>query len=528
MVEIDPIVAFVFILVVAFTIPEAIRRLKITYVPFYIIAGIILGPVVMNFQSMDAFDFIADIGLFMLVFIAGLEIHETGMKNLNKSVKYSIFSSIACFLGGFILGELLGYPLPTSLLLGTIMMSSSVGEIIPMVQSSTFLREQFGHFIFPAIIIMDATSLFALAFIIQIGEGLRTYILFTIGSLMLILLILYGIPELAHRFFSLLRRKPEETDLRFVLTILLAMVAIGELIHLHGIVISFLVGIVMGEYIDEKTFSKLYGFGHGFFIPIFFIVLGMNLDIGVLTEAESILITLSVVGTLIICKVIGSVAFAKTEGISTRNGIILGITVWPQLSATIAAATIGVDLAIFDQQILVAIVIMSIFTAIITPFVLRFLISDEETKHTLNNHTIVIGYGRNSSLITHLLRIQEKDLIVIDNNMGVIEELKESGTEVVFGDGSDRGVLIKAGIEDAETVIVTIPDEHEEYLCLMRIKEINPNCYTIAVVHTIEQSTRIREGRLSNYVIWPEELSSVEIVDHLNSVAIKREKEKRR
>ena len=528
MVEIDPIVAFVVILVVAFTIPEAIRRLKITYVPFYIISGIILGPVVLNFQSLDAFDFIADIGLFMLVFIAGLEIHETGLKNINKSVKYSVFSSTICFAGGFILGEVLGYPLPASLLIGTIMMSSSVGEIIPMVQSSTFLREEFGHFIFPAIIIMDATSLFALAFIIQIGEGWQSYALFLSGSLMIVLLILYGIPRLAKKFFSLLRRKPEETDLRFVLTVLLAMVAIGELIHLHGIVISFLVGIVMGEYVDEKTFSKLYGFGHGFFIPIFFIVLGMNLDIGILTSSKSLLITLSVIGTLIICKILGGVAFAKTESISTRNGIILGITFWPQLSATIAVATVGLEFAIFDQQILVAIVVMSIFTAIVTPFVLRFVIRDEEKKHALNNHTVVIGFGRNSSLITHLLMIQEKDLIVVDNNMTGIGELKESGIEVVYGDGADRAVLLKAGIEEAETVIVTIPDEHEEYLCLRRIKDINPDCYTIAVVHTIEQSGRLRDERLSNYVIWPEELSSVEIVDHLNAVAKEREKEKRR
>ncbi len=515
MLEIDPIIAFVFILIIAFTIPEAIRRLKVTYVPFYIIAGIMLGPFGIGFESLPAFDFISEIGLFMLVFIAGLEIYETGIKNMGKSIKFSIVSSSICFTGGFLLGWFLGYPLPASLLIGTVMMSSSVGEIIPMVQSSSFLREKFGHFIFPAIIIMDATSLFALAFIIQLDQGLYSYILFIVGSISLMLLIIYGIPKIAKKFFTLLRRKPAETDLRFILTILLTMVAIGELINLHGIVISFLVGIVMGEYIDERTFSKLYGFGHGFFIPIFFIVLGMDLDIGILSSTESIVITLLIIGTLIVCKILGGIVFAKTEGFSIKNGIILGTTFWPQLSATLAAATIGLKFGIFDQQILVAIVVMSIFTAIATPFVLKLMIKEEEKKHALNKHTIVVGYGRNSALITNLLRIQDKALIVIEHNMSIVDELKKIGIEVVYGNGADKAVLCKAGIDVAETAIITIPDEHEEYLCLRKIKELNPDCYTISVVHTIEQSSRLRDEKLTDYVIWPEELSSVEIVDHL-------------
>ena len=515
MYEIEPIFAFVFILIVAFTIPEIIRRLKVTYVPFFIIAGIILGPFVIGFESHPAFDFIADIGLFMLVFIAGLEIYETGLKNINKSIKFSMISASICFTGGFLLGYFLDYPIPASLLIGTVMMSSSVGEIIPMVQSSPFLREKFGHFIFPSIIVMDAASLFALAFIIQIGKGLYSYIVFIIGSVLLILLIIYVIPKIAKRFFSLLRRKPEETDVRFILTMLLAMVAIGELINLHGIVISFLVGIVMGEYIDERTFSKLSGFGHGFFIPIFFIVLGMNLDIGILKSLESIVITLSIIGMLIFCKILGGLAFAKTQGFSTKNGVILGITFWPQLSATLAAAAIGLEFEIFDQRILVAIVIMSIFTAIVTPFVLRLITREEEKKYALNRHTIVVGYGRNSALITNLLRIQEKALIVIESNMSIVEELKNIGINVVYGNGADSAVLKKAGIEEAETIIVTIPDEHEEYLCLRKIRDMNPDCYTIAVVHTIEQSSRLRDEKLTDFIIWPEELSSVEIVDHL-------------
>ena len=520
MYELDPIVAFVLILIVAFTIPEVIRRLKITYVPFYIIAGILLGPLVIGFESLPAFDFIADIGLFMLVFIAGLEIYETGLSGVNKSIKFSIISASICFVGGFLLGQLLGEPLPSSLLIGTVMMSSSVGEIIPMVQSSSFLREEFGHFIFPAIIIMDAASLFTLAFIIQLklSATLSTYLLLIVGSTSLILLIIYAIPEIAKKFFSLMRRKPEETDLRFILTILLAMVAIGALIHLHGIVISFLVGVVLGEYIDEKTFSKLHGFGHGFFIPIFFIVLGMKMDVGILSSMENIGITLLIIGTLILCKILGGLVFAKTEGLSNRHGLILGVTLWPQLSATLAAATVGLEFGIFNQQILVSIVVMSIFTAISTPFVVRILLRGEGKKYGLKKHTIVVGYGRNSTPITNLLRAQDKALIVIENNVTIVEELKKIGIEAIYGNGAEKSVLCKAGIIEAQTAIVTIPDEHEEYLCLREIKNLNPSCYTIAIVHTTEQSNRLKDENLIDHVIWPEELSGVEIVNHLSGI----------
>ncbi len=517
MYEIDPIIAFALILIIAFTIPEAIRRLKVSYVPFYIIAGIILGPFGIGFQSLPAFDFIADIGLFMLVFIAGLEIYGTGVKSIGKSIKFSIISASICFAGGFFIGLLLEYPLLTNLLIGTIMMSSSVGEIIPIVQTHSVLREKFGHFIIPTIVIMDTASLFILAFIVQLklGAGPFSYVLFIVGSILIILLIIYAIPRIAQNFFSLLRRKPVETDLRFVLTLLLVMVAIGELIHLHGIVVSFLVGIVLGKYIDERTHAKLYGFGYGFFIPLFFIILGMKMDISILAGVESIGIALSIIGVLIICKIIGGLIFAKSEGFTAKNGLIMGIMLWPQLSATLAATAVGFEVGIFDQRLLISIVIMSMFTVTSTEFVVRMLIKEEEEKHAFNRHTVVVGYGRNSALIANLLKIQKKALIVIESNISIVEEIKKAGIEVIYGDGADKSVLRKAGIEGAETAIITIPDEHEEYLCLRAIKELNPDCYTVSVVHTVRQSNRLKDEKLADYVIWPEKLSSVEIADHL-------------
>lgn len=512
--EIDPLFAFVLILIVGFTIPEVIRRLNVTYVPFYIVAGIILGAFVTPLQNHPAFAFIADIGLFMLIFIAGLEIHETRIKALGKTLTLSIISAGVCFIGGTLLGLFLGYPTITSILLGTIMMSSSVGEIIPMIQSSSFLREKFGNFMLPAIIIMDGASLFILAFIIQLGRDLASYVIFIIGSILLLFLIFYALPKIARKFFSLMRRKPAETDLRFVLTVLLATVAIGGLIHLHGIVISFLVGLALGEFIDEKTYSKLHAFGYGFFIPIFFIVLGMDMDIGVLSNIGSIVIMLLIIGTLITCKIIGATIFAKKEGFTTRDGVVMGATLWPQLSATLAAAVIGLKYGIIDQQLFVSVMVMAIFTAISAPFVVRMLIKEEERKKALTRHVVIIGYGRNSKLITDMLKIEKKEFVVVESNISVVEELKGEGIEAIYGDGADRKVLHNAGIEEAKTAIVTIPDEHEEYLSLKKIREINPECYTIAVVHTMQQYRRLKDEKLTDHTIWPEKLASTEIVDH--------------
>jgi len=514
-----PIIVFAVILTISLIIPELLKEMKMIIIPFYIIGGMVLGPHILGFETNDALIFIGDIGILFLVFIAGLEIREYGTIDWKKPVHLSIVSAGVCFLAGGLLGYAWGYELTTCLLLGTILMSSSVGEIIPIVTSSTHLREKFSEFLIPAIIIMDATSLFLLSVLLQVKEdaGVYQFVGFLAGALFLILLIVFIMPKISEWFFTRKSIKPRETDLKFILMMLIISVAIGEIINLHGIIIAFLVGAVLGYDIpNEKTHEKLHSFGYGFFIPIFFVVLGMSLDISFLfSGAAGITLIVSIILTLMLSKILGAMMFSKWKGIERRDGMVLGVTLWPQLSATLAAAAVGFEFGIFDNELLTAVVFMAIITATGTPFVVNRLARSLGKHYDMKDHILIIGYGRTSARLAYLLESDCKKFIVIDNKLSRVRLLRSEGIEAILGNADEISVLIKANLEHTRIAVITIPDDHEAYLVAKHIKEANEFCHIITRVHTWESYMRMKKERLIDFAVWPEKLSSEIIIKHM-------------
>lgn len=512
-----PIIVFAVILTISLLIPELLKDLKMIIVPFYIISGIILGPDGLGFETNDALIFIGDIGLLFLVFIAGLEIKEYGKIDWKKPIHLSIISAGTCFILGALLARSWGYGITASLLLGTILMSSSVGEIIPIVTSSAHLRDKFSEFLIPAIVIMDASSLFMLSILLQWDSGPIELTIFFAGSLFLIYLIVRVLPRISTWFFSRSILKPRETDLKFILVTLIICVAIGEIIQLHGIIIAFLVGAVLGHHIpNEKTHEKLHGFGFGFFIPIFFVVLGMSLDISFLFEGTSgIALIGAVIGTLLVSKIIGAMLFARKNNLPKEEGLLLGVTLWPQLSATLAAAAVGFEFGIFNNELLTAVVFMSIITATVTPFVVHMMLRSHTDVKMMKDHILIVGYGKTSARLAYLLEKDEKAFIVIDNKISRIRLLRNQGIEAILGNADERSTLNKVDLEMTRTAVITIPDDHEVYLCARHIKEVNEFCHIIARVHDWETYQRLKNEDLIDYAVWPEKLSSEIIIKHM-------------
>lgn len=513
-----PILVFAVILTISLIVPELLKEMKMIIVPFYIVGGMVIGPDGYGLETNEALVFLGDIGILFLVFIAGLEIKEYGKIDWKKPLHLSIVSAVTCFIFGAAVTHLWGYDTTTSLLIGTILMSSSVGTIIPMVTSSTHLRERFSDFLIPSIVIMDASSLFMLSILLQWNpDAPQEFLLFLGAALFLMLTIIKIIPRLSARFFSRETSKPRESDLKFILLMLIVSVAIGEIIHLHGIIIAFLVGAVLGHHIpNEKTHEKLHGFGYGFFIPIFFVVLGMSMDISFLFRGTNgIALILAMTFTLIFSKVIGAVLFSKAKGMDTGEGVVLGVTLWPQLSATLAAAAVGFEAEIIDNELLTAVVFMSIISATLTPFVVHRLVRDKSVVHTLRDHILIIGYGRTSARLTYLLAKDGIDFIVIDNKLSRVKYLKSQGIEAILGDADELSTLRKANLEEIQIAVITIPDDHEVYLCAKHIKEANDACYVVARVHDLDTYMKMKKDHLVDFAVWPEKLSSEVIIEHL-------------
>jgi len=139
---------FFIILMAALLSTEVAQRFKVPWVVALILGGVAIGPFGLQlFQTTDTINFLAEIGLVFLMFIAGLEIRLSVFADLGKEiVVFSLLNGGIPMAVGVLIGQLFGYSLIASLLLGIIFVSSSVAIIVPALENGDRLHSYLGMF----------------------------------------------------------------------------------------------------------------------------------------------------------------------------------------------------------------------------------------------------------------------------------------------------------------------------------------------------------------------------------------------
>jgi Kef-type K+ transport system membrane component KefB len=279
--------------------------------------------------------------------------------------------------------------------------SHSVGIVFPVIRELNVVRTRFGVAVLASTVITDLLSLVLLAIVIQLkrhgsgGEVLGSISVFDkvdpalFGNafipLFIIVIALYlmvsvwGLPFLLRRLLAHLEPN-DDSRVTFFLMGLLIVVFIGELIGVSIIVGAFIAGIA---FVRVPTFhdrgrilhKKIEGIGYGFLIPFLFLSIGMKSDLSVLTEApENLMIMLLTVVGLVGSKVFSGWAGLRLAGFSHKKSVCAGLMTVPQLSATLAAAAVALELDLLSPVFFNAIVVLSIVTTIPVPVLVRLMI----------------------------------------------------------------------------------------------------------------------------------------------------------
>ena len=371
--DISPMMLFALVLFIGTVVSYLSKRFHITAVPIFMVIGIILGPAGLNIENYEGISFIGDLGLLMIVFIAGLDVYKEKMVSVGNTMLFTALNAAISFFAGVVTGYVFGYETYTSLLIGTILISSSVGIIIPMIAGHEDLKNRFG-FLTPSVVILDGMSLFLLSFFIEMskGEGI-TY--FLIYSALFIVILLLLLPRVVNGFFMINSRRAYE--LPFVFVCLACFVAVAELIGLPNILVAFLAGIALGRIITTReVYDEIKAIGEDFLTPVFFIVLGMGLDFSVFTESlGNLAFMISLTLILMVSKIATGMIFGGLKGYGRKESFLIGAIFWPQLSATLAATAVAFSAGLFDEVVVMAVACMAIVTSLATPLVVEILLS---------------------------------------------------------------------------------------------------------------------------------------------------------
>jgi Kef-type K+ transport system membrane component KefB len=381
------------VVILAFVVPlflSSVRgRLSIPIVVGEIVAGMIVGRSGFGWVSPDdgALDLLKELGFVMLMFLSGMEIdfrsfRRTDSHQARQSSRWSPLSvAVLNFGATLLLAGVFAWGLKwvgattDSWMMGLILSTTALGVVVPILKEGGLSQTQFGQTILLATVIADFSTMFLISVMVAvISRGLTAEIL--------LVFLLFVAFFFAARFGSFLSRieslqkviaelshATAQIKIRAAFSTLLIFVVLAETLGIEIIVGAFLAGAIVALLRtpeDRELSNQLEAIGFGFFIPIFFIMVGVDFDLPALLSSTGALLSVPLLLTAAVAvKVIPAFVFRLNH--TWREALAAGILLCPRLSLIIAAAAIGEKLGIIDASVNAGIVLVAIVTVTASP-----------------------------------------------------------------------------------------------------------------------------------------------------------------
>lgn len=382
------ILALLIILSVGLLGPEIFRRLKLSYFSSLIVLGAILGPYGLNWVSEDPIiNFFGFLGFAFLMFMAGLESNPSASPKSRKQVAIlSIVNSLVPMLTGITIVRLFGYDWGTAFLTGIILASSSVAIIFPAIKSTKLFKRDEGKVIITAVLLEDMLSLVLLAVFLQSVAPITAFPLPVYFAILLtsVIALKYALPKIAKKVLnnkSFTNREVEhEEELRFLIVILIAVLVFFSFLGVHPILAAFLVGLLLSDVLRSKeTREKIHTLGFGIFVPVFFFVVGTQMDLTIFAEIDNrnvLIVSLILAG--ICSKFVSGYLAGRVVGFSSSHATVFGVVSTTHLTTALAATFAASSIGLLDTTLVTAIIGLTIVTTVFAPLATKVFTESHE------------------------------------------------------------------------------------------------------------------------------------------------------
>ena len=347
---------FIVIGLAAFLLPLVARRVGLPAVVLEIMFGLLIGPQILGLISTETASegfilVLAELGLFLLMFLAGFEINFTSLEREGRGpILFGFgFYGLIVVLSWFGLG-LVGLDNVNEQIFLTLLISAaSLGIIIPALRGAKRSRTQQGQMTIVIGILAEflaATAIIVFAVWIKNGWGIELlavplFVLILLATLWLMRTLAWWYPERAERLF--VGNDPDEMGIRFSLSLLFVFVGISLALGMDPILGAFMAG-AMFTFVFRNSGdleARLAGFSYGFLIPIFFISVGIRFPLDALADSAVLVTAFGVIVVAIAAKLIPA-PLLMLRGLTLRDSLGAGVLLAGQLSVIIALAEVGV------------------------------------------------------------------------------------------------------------------------------------------------------------------------------------------
>ena len=371
----------------AFLLPLVSRRIGLPAVVLEILFGLAIGPHVLGLigtaTTSEGFILVlAELGLFLLMFLAGFEIDFDALEREGKGpIVFGLgFFVLIVAISWFGLG-LVGLESTEQQIFLTLLISAaSVGIIVPALRATGRTSTRQGQITMVIGVLAEfiaATGVIVFSVWLKSGWGIEllavpVFAVILLVSLWVMRTIAWWYPERTERLFA--ANDPDELGIRFSFALLFVFIGLSLALGMDPILGAFMAGAILAFVFRNSgdLEERLSGFAYGFLIPVFFISVGVQFPVGALADREVLAVAIGIIVVAIAAKMIPA-PLMMLQGLSFRDSLGSGILLAGQLSVIIALAAVGVANGVIDEGLAAGAVLLVGVTAILSPVLFKVL-----------------------------------------------------------------------------------------------------------------------------------------------------------
>jgi CPA2 family monovalent cation:H+ antiporter-2 len=443
------------------------------------------------------YDHFAELGIVFLLFTLGLEFslpRLMAMRNLVVSVgSLQVGISLLIFM---LSGLFFGLSFSAAFVVGSILALSSTAIVIRQLSESGAMKRKSGQISVAILLFQDVAVVPLLIIIPMLALDSQSSLVWALmlamikGVVVVALLLLIG-KWLLPKIFNIIAQV--RTDELFVLTTLLVTLLAAAFTQWFGLSMAlgaFLAGMMLGESEYKHQLEADIRPYRDILLGLFFITVGMKLDVSLLLSSPFSLLGLMI--SFMLVKVMVIKTLAVKAGESNKDAWASGFMLAQMGEFGFVLIALASQTQVLPLDIASMLLGAGVISMAITPYMINnarswaLFLSREKSNESLNlsqlpenkvpeNHVIICGFGRVGQTVSRFLKQDKIDFVAIDVDPLRTQKAREAGEKVLFGSSRQTEVLNAAHLSKAKLVVIAFGNDKQSLEVIQKVRSMNEN-----------------------------------------------------
>jgi CPA2 family monovalent cation:H+ antiporter-2 len=491
----DPLAQILLLLAAAVGVVALARRAGLPAILGYLLVGVVLGPHALGlFDETEGTRLLAELGVVFLLFTLGLEFSWPRMVAMRREV-FGIGSAQVISVAGIatVVFHALGVDLLPAVALGGAVAVSSTAIIVQQLTEQSEINRTHGRVSFSVLLFQDLAFVPFLVLAGALAAGSLDFSAARVGTAVALGTLAVGFVLLAGRYaLRPLFHEIAHSRLQELFTLAVLLVALGSawVSHAAGVSMAtgaFLAGVMLAETEYRHQVEAAIRPFRDILLGLFFISVGMMLDLGVLRG--DLLLILGILAAMTAGKAVLTTMVGRLWGLPPFKAVRTGIVLSVGGEFGIAILTILMQGEVVADEVTQPLLVAIVLSMVTAPLLLRqnrriarWLLREQGPPGAATEsasaglmtgttpedravadlaareHVILCGFGRVGQNLARVLESQGHEYFAMDLDPARVRAGRAAGLPVIFGDASDPELLRRAGLAQASAVIVTFSD----------------------------------------------------------------------